>query len=197
MQNDIAAAKIFLKIISSINTSQGPDTAQSSEEESEMNVFPLCLGLILLSIARADHHLHHQSEGNPKLFFVSSSSTVVTVTSTTFCFYTSMSYNQEIHITECTKRRRRGLSFEGKNKEKDLVFNVTSVLFEDEQIQEPKSQSAEIDSGMLNDEETNSARRGKFLLYWLTTTATSTSTVLRTQSIYSVLCTPSGARICG
>ena len=93
-----------------------------------MNMFILCLGLVLVFTAGADHHLHHhQSERNPKMFFVSSSSTVVTVTSTTFCFYTSMAYNQEINITQCTKRRRRGLSFEGK--EKDRIFILHPFCF--------------------------------------------------------------------
>ena len=157
-----------------------------------MKVLILCLGLVLASIGRADP----QTERNPR-FFVSSSSTVVTVTSTTFCFFTTMAYNQEIHITQCTKRRRRGLSFEGREREREIEMDQSCILFLGEPSVEHESQSAEIDSGLLKDDETNSERRGKFLFYWVTTTTTSTSTLLRTQSIYSVLCTPSGARICG
>ena len=42
-----------------------------------------------------------------------------------------------------------------------------------------------------------SHRQGRFLLYWLTTTSTSTATSFtKTVSVVSVYCTPSGASLC-
>merc|ERR1712018_510029 len=47
-------------------------------------------------------------------------------------------------------------------------------------------------------EEKGSDRKGRFLLYWITTTSISTSTSFTsTFSVYSVFCTPSGVNECG
>ena len=65
-----------------------------------------------------------------------------------------------------------------------LIFNSRD---EDDILSEDKNEAL-VDSGM-ND----AARKGKFLLYWKTTTLTSTSTSYTvTYSLGTLECTPSG-----
>merc|ERR1712228_55735 len=108
----------------------------------------------------------------PKLFFVSSASTTKTIETDTACYVSSANG----FTGACSRRRRRPFLSEG-------MDNV------------PEFQPSLVESGM--DDTVSEGRQGKFLLYWLTTTSTSTSTKFtKTATVLSVLCTPSGASFC-
>lgn len=68
---------------------------------------------VLLSLLAAAAVESGASLGDKRLLFVSSSSTTLTVTSSRFCYFTSMSYHSPVTITTCHKRRRRATSFQG------------------------------------------------------------------------------------
>merc|ERR1712045_458965 len=89
----------------------------------------------------------------PKLFFVSSSSTVTTILTSTFCYVTAAPAT----ITTCKKKRRR------------------SILSETENILPEHVDASNVESGIEN-QDSLTDRQGRFLLYWLTTTSTSTAT---------------------
>merc|ERR1711997_1127913 len=101
----------------------------------------------------------------PKLFFVSSSSSVTPNPA-------------PAPITTCKRKRRR------------------SILSDAENILPDHVDASNVESGIENDDSLTE-RQGRFLLYWLTTTSTSTATSFTsTVSVVSVYCTPSGASEC-
>ena len=112
---------------------------------------------------------------HPKLFFVSTSSTTSTLSTGTVCYITTGT------VSTCTGRKRRAISFDGASSDESELR--PSQLRED--VQSSKK------DGRLD-------RKGRFLLYWITTTSISTSTSFTTTfSVFSVSCTPSGASACG
>merc|ERR1711950_94265 len=110
----------------------------------------------------------------PKLFFVSSSSTVTTILTSTFCYVTAAA---PATITTCKKKRRR------------------SILSETENILPEHVDASNVESGIEN-QDSLTDRQGRFLLYWLTTTSTSTASFTKALSVATVYCPPSGASIC-
>ena len=62
----------------------------------------------------------------------------------------------------------------------------------------PEFQPSQVESGMDDRDDTVSEeRQGKFLQYWLTTTYSATvSSITKTYTIGSVVCTPPGAALC-
>merc|ERR1711863_18407 len=113
-----------------------------------------------------------QVERHPKLFFVSTSSTTTTISTGSVCYISSTS------LTTCSGRKRRAISFDGA------------------QLDQSDVEPSQLTEGVRSSKELGTDRKGKFLLYWITTTSTSTS-FTTTFSIDSVLCTPTGANICG
>merc|ERR1712061_32927 len=115
-----------------------------------------------------------QVERHPKLFFVSTSSTTTTISTGSVCYISSTS------LTTCSGRKRRAISFDGA------------------QLDQSDVEPSQLTEGVRSSKELGMDRKGKFLLYWITTTSISTSTSFTTTfSIDSVLCTPTGASICG
>merc|ERR1712018_161184 len=105
-----------------------------------------------------------------RLFFVSSSSTTLTVNAVTYCYNTG---NTAI-TAPCPGRKKRAI-IDGLDDEKSRSIDPSS---------------ASIESGLEEPEEANH-RQGKFLLYWLTTTSTSTTTSFTaTNTITVASCTP-------
>merc|ERR1711997_921276 len=81
-------------------------------------------------------------------------------------------------LTTCKRKRRR------------------SILSDAENILPDNVDASNVESGIENDDSLTE-RQGRFLLYWLTTTSTSTATSFTsTVSVVSVYCTPSGASEC-
>ena len=132
-------------------------------------VFTLILPL-LISFPRSST----KAEREPKLFFVSTSSTTSTLQTASVCYVTSGAT-----ITTCSGRRRRSVKIDGAQ----LADVKPSQLNQDVQ----SSQKA-----------ASQDREGRFLLYWVTTTSISTSTSYTTTiSVSAIECTTSGQSLCG
>merc|ERR1711920_987289 len=108
-----------------------------------------------------------QVERHPKLFFVSTSSTTSTLKTGTECYVSSGT------LSTCPGRKRR------------------AILFDGAQLDQSDVEPSQLTEGVRSSKELGSDRKGKFLLYWITTTSIST-----TFTISSVVCTPSGASVC-
>merc|ERR1711976_167481 len=115
-------------------------------------VLVICLLFITLTSGQDTKNKSHRS---PKLFFVSSKSTTSTVSTSSFCYSTIAST-----LSACGRKKKRAIT--------DEVFDVA------DNIQAANVDNEAIVSGM--EKPTSSKRQGKFLLYWLTTTSTSTLT---------------------
>merc|ERR1711953_411771 len=105
-----------------------------------------------------------------KLFFVSS--TTSTVSTTTVCYLSSTA------AAACGKRKRRALMVDSVSGE-DTAIDFSAVT---------RTEKEESPSEVEGTKE-EQAREGKFLMYWMTTTSTATTT------ISSLACTPSGFTI--
>jgi len=137
--------------------------------------------LLLTALASASEN----AERKAKLFFISTSSTTSTVSTSTYCYTAGAN-------AACGRKKRALEYIEDRPVEiENMVIPSPSATKwdEDDILSEELDQNeALVDSGM-ND----AARKGKFLLYWKTTTLTSTSTSYTvTYSIGTLECTPSG-----
>merc|ERR1712115_590990 len=143
----------------------------------------ILLSCVLVSVSAVELEdiadVTHGRSREPKLFFVSSSSTTSSLSTSTVCF----------------KATATGAVTCGKRKKRSMVVNGISEA--DGEIQPQRSFDAEDDSDPKLDsgaeDPTTSERDGRFLLYWLTTTSTSTTTIYTgTSTIASLDCTPNG-----
>ena len=141
----------------------------------------------------------------PKLFFVSSSSTTSSVSTSTVCFIST-----NTGFTTCGKRRRRNILVDGISGaagqiqpmsarwvEVKTLKLITQALFFSS-YDDKADLSTKLDSGA--EDPTTSDRDGRFLLYWLTTTSTSTTTIFTaTSTLATLACTPNGFTnsVCG
>merc|ERR1712079_640192 len=96
----------------------------------------------------------------PKLFYVSSSSTTSSITTATVCYVATSAGG-----TTCGKRRRRSMIVSGGSD-----HNIRQI-----QPMDSLAEETEVEYGA--EEQASSDRDGRFLLYWLTTTSTSTTTI--------------------
>ena len=114
------------------------------------------------------------SPRQPRLFFVSTSSTTSTISTLTYCFSSSAAA-----VTACRRKKRRS-----------LVADSVEALGEGELIEPARSSPLQLEQG---EQEAGAQRQGRFFLYWITTTSTSTTTTFTaTSTIQSVVCTPQG-----
>ena len=91
----------------------------------------------------------------------------------------------------CTGKRRRAVIT-------DLLDAHPEVRLEIEPSKPAEDIDNEAVKSSLSDEGNREARFLNGLLYWITTTTTSTSTVIQsTVTIASVYCTPAGGVLCG
>ena len=121
----------------------------------------------------------------PKLFWVSSSATTSSVSTSTICFVSTAT-----GFTTCKKRKRRNILADTITDE-DVEIHPQSTLSKDDS-------DADIESGA--EDPATSRRDGRFLLYWLTTTTTSTTTIYTaTGTLATLACTPAGYTVsaCG
>jgi len=121
----------------------------------------------------------------PKLFYISSSTTTSTFSTSTICFKSTTAA-----LLTCSKRKRK----------RDIMSELQDAP---ESIK--PSRNSRMDEEELEDvleaveKETENQRDPKFLLYWATLTSTSTSTsYTATQTLYSLECTPTafGTSLC-
>merc|ERR1712098_499412 len=128
----------------------------------------LVLCFCVLAITAQEDNQEEAKSRSARLFFVSSSSTTRTVNSLTYC------YSAANTITAACRRKKRAI--------------IDNLYDEKPGSIDPSSTSLE--SGMEEPEEANH-RQGKFLLYWLTTTSTSTTTrFTATSTLVVASCTP-------
>merc|ERR1719312_608751 len=119
------------------------------------------------------------SPRQPRLFFVSTSSTTSTISTATVCFSSS-----DTPVTAC--RRKRSLTMQ--NKRRRTITEEAGEQDHFRDLIEPE-RTVQVEQG----EEEVSHRQGRFFLYWITTTSTSTTTTFTTtNTILSVVCTPAG-----
>merc|ERR1712080_430417 len=148
---------------------------------------PLLLALMVAAVTADLADIADISTGgkqrNPKLFFVSSTTT--TISTTTLCFISTTT-------SAACKRKRRALLLSGRTEENsDVTFDGITKTSGVESSR--GSEEVEVSEGM-KDARDEYDREGKFLLYWKTTTSTSTS-YTATTTVSSLECTPSGFTI--
>merc|ERR1711923_101852 len=118
----------------------------------------------------------------PKLFFVSSSSTTSTISTHTICYKSTTTA-----VGTCGKRRKRTISVDTDDQEVSQMIKPSYSIGDDKEGEfDSKIESGAEDAAVAQ-------RDGRFLLYWLTTTSTSTTTIYTgTSTVASITCTPSG-----
>merc|ERR1712079_630460 len=148
----------------------------------------------LAAIVSAD--IDDDNKRKAKLFFISTSSTTSTVSTTTLCYATNAN-------AACGRKKRNienvrsvfDSSEIAKKAESPVEASATQWAEKDEEdilAEEFEREENLLDSGLID--ASGNDRKGKFLLYWKTTTLTSTTTTLGTLE-----CTPSGftLSLCG
>merc|ERR1712113_140736 len=168
------------------NCSPSTRSSEASMPRSLIAVFIL----FLWSFSEAEKLVDgNGKERSGKLFFVSSSSTTSTVSTTTLCFTTDAG---GAALGTCTKKRRRRSIEEANEQQTDEQIYSTPVR---RQIEEEENNEPQLDSGVRDN---SMDREGRFLLYWMTTTSTSTS-FTSTTTLSNLICTPNGFTIslCG
>merc|ERR1712115_660515 len=143
----------------------------------------ILLSCVLVSVSAVELEdiadVTHGRSREPKLFFVSSSSTTSSLSTSTVCFKATAT-----GAVTCGKRKKRSMVVNGISEAEGEIQPQRS--FDAEDNSDPK-----VESGA--EDPTTSDRDGRFLLYWLTTTSTSTTTIYTgTSTIASLDCTPSG-----
>ena len=121
----------------------------------------------------------------PKLFYISSSTTTSTVSTSTVCFKSGTA------LATCSKKKRKRdiMSELVEDGSESIKPSRNSRMEEEEEELEEAVDLLEAAEG--NQKENH--RDPKFLLYWATLTSTSTSTsYTATVTIHSLECTPSG-----
>ena len=110
----------------------------------------------------------------PRLFYVSTSSYITSISTASICFITSTTV-----VITCSRKKR--------------MITVDSET--ESEVQPSKS---DVDTLQSHEENDNIEREGRFLVYWITTTSTSYYTsYTTTYSVSQVSCTPYGANVCG
>ena len=123
----------------------------------------------------------------PKLFYVSSSTTTTTVKTVTFCYHvlsTSVGTGG-LDPTHCggKKKKRSIVNLIGENDEEEIVASKVSGLSDYEEREKIS------ETQVMEGEE----REAKFLNYWLTRTITNTLLdFTATSKVGSIACTPAG-----
>merc|ERR1719270_768226 len=136
--------------------------------------------LVLLVLAASASAEEMKKSRHPKLFLISSSTTTTTISTTTLC------WSSNTAVTTCKKKKRRYISEIPEIAESGLMIDPKAVESEPEDEVENENYKDLVKSGQSEYE-----REGKFLLYWKTTTSTSTS-YTATTTLQALECTPSG-----
>eukprot|EP00090_Calanus_glacialis_P029061 TRINITY_DN46603_c0_g1_i1.p1 TRINITY_DN46603_c0_g1~~TRINITY_DN46603_c0_g1_i1.p1 ORF type:complete len:134 (-),score=39.03 TRINITY_DN46603_c0_g1_i1:94-495(-) len=123
---------------------------------------------------------------HPRLFFISSTSTSVTFSTTTVCFYSGT-----VAVTSCTGKRKRAI-LDLPDHPGDIALQIAPKRVQREPVLDTAD---DLVSGMMEEE-----RKERVLVYWDTTTTTyTTTTYYDTSTIATVECTPAAFTIsvCG
>ena len=118
----------------------------------------------------------------PRFFFVTTSSVTEPLRTNSLCYVTAGAG----FSGECKRRKKRSLFRTGRLPWYDAVQPTKLTRGDEEEYSLDESSSYEADG-----------REGRFLLYWITTTSRSTTTIYSsTYSVHSVECTPNPANLC-
>merc|ERR1719411_1180148 len=131
----------------------------------------LFVGFIFLflqqELVSAEAQSEFEASRKPRLFYVTTKSSTSTLSTFSICFVSS-----DAAPVTCKRRKKRA----GLNSDPIIDQEMANI--------EP----SEVQSGLENEQEQRNAR---FLVYWLTTTSTSFSTVYSaTSTLASLKCTP-------
>ena len=169
---------------------------QGAQLESEQGpgktkiVFCLTLFFTLSTFTLAQQQ--HLPSRQPKLFFVSSTTSTTTISTQTVCYVAS---STAIQMLTCKKKKRSILSSVMGDTSEEIKPASSIKTFEEavEKIKDDMEDDNKEDiSNILSGLEV-SQKEGRFLNYWLTTTITTTfTTYTATSSLASLVCTPAG-----
>merc|ERR1712223_1803215 len=159
-----------------------PDSTLQEGQVVKMQNLRLFVKIILVASSTCTSEIGQSDEEavrQPKLFYVSSSTTTATISTQTVCYHVLSTATTNVpDPTLCSKRRRR-----------------QAALDEGTVIQATQSQRKS-DSELESSDELSSStdeRQGKFLNYWMTRTVTTTAySYTVTSKMASLACTPQG-----
>merc|ERR1712083_306540 len=157
----------------------GPDEMNSA----------LCLAILFSSTLGQEQEL---SSRQPKLFYVSSTTSTTTISTQTVCYVAS---STAIQMLTCKKKKRSILSTAMGVASEDIKPASTIKTFDEavEKIKEDIDENNKDDISDIISGLDLSQKEGRFLNYWLTTTITTTfTTFTATSSLASLICTPAG-----
>ena len=158
----------------------------SNKLNSRLVAITFAIALVAASVKGEEAGGPVSGKRQPKLFYISSSTTTSTVSTSTVCFKSGTA------LATCSKKKRKR--------------DIMSDLLRDAPESINPSRKSRMDEEELEDvleaveKQAENQRDPKFLLYWATLTSTSTSTsYTATQTIYSLECTPTGfgTTLCG
>merc|ERR550525_82179 len=116
---------------------------------------------------------------DPKLFYVSTTTTTSTWYGSTICFASTTT-----SLGTCGRRKRRAVSISDLDPKYAAKIQPSSISDDEEDIFE--------ESALVEPSKENDSRKGRFLVYWMTTTSVSTSSSYTTTlTVASLTCTPS------
>merc|ERR1719348_1034432 len=141
-----------------------------------MNSYLLLLPCLLCLVQAHESQGQGLVQREPRLFYVSTSSSTTTISTLTICFSTT---SLASGLTQCKKKRRRSII------QDEIAGDVDSDTI--------TPQRADIEDSGMEVSEDAAQRDPRFLLYWISTTTTSTTTSFTaTSTISSIVCTPQG-----
>merc|ERR1712024_217016 len=151
-------------------------------ERIKMRDFVVTAGLLFLFFTFTLSEESDDTERAGKIFYVTTTSSISTVSTATFCFVqATQSY---IPLT-CgkKKRKKRAVKVISDKSAEDLDIHPSSIY--------PEEDNEEIESEVMSSQ--GEERKGKFVNYWTTTfTSTTTTSYTSTLSTATVECTPVG-----
>merc|ERR1711997_467962 len=140
------------------------------------NMLPAALALLLCFVGETIGVDENGNGGRqPKLFYISSSTTTSTVSTHSVCYHILSTSNAVSYGVTCSKRRKRRMITDG-----TALADISPSRKADE----------EVDSDLVDSAE-DTHRDKRYMNYWLTTTTTVTQySYTVTSKIASLQCTP-------
>merc|ERR1712044_135022 len=156
----------------------------------QSQVFLLLVGLVIIGAVQAQDEVNAKDvkakkSRDPRLFYVSTTSSTTTLLTQTICFMSSTT------LGTCARKKRFT------NVELQVPLDGASQPSRTQDLDDAVDKAA---PEIQDSKDVDTKRDARFLVYWLTTTSLSTLTSFtRTVTIGSLACTPSGytLSVCG
>merc|ERR1711997_598927 len=150
-----------------------------------MSILSAIFLLFLCNFSLAQGEKASDNKPNGRLFFVSSTTSTSTISTSTLCYVTTA--NNLATCAGVAGRKRRAIAFKDPNNDADVAELNPNPMVDSDSSNEKEEV---VESGKM---ESSPFRDPKFLLYWMTTTSTSTTTTFTSTFTLSELnCTPTG-----